>query len=202
MPTQSKPTAPPPVPTATDVLDRMLGTEEQPSTDQPSRAGTAAGFGTAEVLAWSDVSGTLTDGRGARLAVSCLLRPVAGDRVVVWSESDGERWVLNVLERSADGPARVGTSGPLTIEAPRVLLTGEAVHVQAVDFLTSTRNRHAVEDVRTETVRTRVADIGTDIRRASHASDEVRGTVLQRAGSWISTTLREARLTAKAFLFD
>ena len=76
------------------------------------------------------------------------------------------------------------------------------MHIQAQDFLTSTRNRHAVEHVRTETVDTRVAQIGTDIRRASHASDEVEGTILQRAGTWISNTVREARHHARAFLFD
>ena len=66
------------------------------------------------------------------------------------------------------------------------------MHIQAEDFLTSTRNRHAVEHVRTETVDTRVAQIGTDVRRAGHASDEVEGTMLQRTGTWISNTV-EAR---------
>ena len=155
------------------------------------------------VASWAETSGTLTDGRVARLGASCLLRPMAGDRVVVWSGADRERWVLGVLERPGEAPGAVlATPGPLTIRASRVVLAADAVHIHAQDFLTSTRNRHAVEHTRTETVHTRVAQIGTDIRRATHASDEVSGTVLQRAGTWISNTVREARLHARAFLFD
>ncbi|MCY3811146.1 MAG: DUF3540 domain-containing protein [Gammaproteobacteria bacterium] len=178
---------------AATVLDRMLGTPDQ------SGVGSLAD---GEVATWAETHGTLADGRAVRLGASCLLRPTPGDRVLIWSGEDGKRWILNVLERGQEGPSVVATTGPLTIKAPRVALTAEAVHIHAEDFLTSARNRHAVEHLRTESVQTRVAQIGTDIRRASHASDEVEGTVLQRAGTWISNTLREARLHAKAFLFD
>ena len=34
------------------------------------------------------------------------------------------------------------------------------------------------------------------------ATDEVEGTVLTRAGMWMSNTVKEARLHARAFLFD
>lgn len=176
------------------MLDRMLGTP-----DQSSGVGSLAD---GEVATWAETRGTLADGRAVRLGASCLLRPTPGDRVLIWSGEDGKRWILNVLERGQEEPAVVATTGALTIKAPRVALTAEAVHVHAEDFLTSARNRHAVEHLRTESVQTRVAQIGTDIRRASHVSDEVEGTVLQRAGTWISNTLREARLHAKAFLFD
>ena len=111
------------------------------------------------------------------------------------------RWLLAVLEPPRS-PTVLAAPGGLAIEAPRVGVTAQAVHVLAEDFLTNTRNRHAVEHVRTETVQTRVAQIGTDVRRASQATDEVEGTVLARAGMWISTTVREARLHARAFLFD
>ena len=180
---------------ASSVLERML------AHPVPPRAGVMV---ETEVAAWAQTSGTLAGGRAARLGASCLLRPMAGDRVVVWSSGeDGERWVLSVLERPGKAPAAVlAAPGPLTIEAPRVRLTAGEVHIHAQDFLSSTRNRHAVEHTRTETVHMRVAQIGTDVRRATHASDEVRGTLLQRAGTWISTTAREARLHARAFLFD
>ena len=176
------------------VLDRMLGT-----TGEPNRP---VGLADAVVRTWTDGTGTLTDGRTVKVAASCLLRPAAGNRVLIYDGEGGERWILTVLERADAEPAVVATTGPLTIKAPRVALTAGAVHIQAEDFLTSTRNRHAVEHVRTENVHTRVAQIGTDIRRASHVTDEVEGTVLQRAGTWISNTAREARLHAKAFLFD
>ena len=176
------------------VLERML------AHPRPARSGTMV---ETEVAVWTEMNGTLVDGRTARLGASCLLRPMTGDRVVVWSDEEGERWIVAVLSRPGEAtPSVLAARGPLTIRAPRVRLAAEAVHVHAQDFVTSTRNRHAVEHTRTETVRTRVAEIGTDIRRATHASDEVRGTVLQRAGTWISSTAREARLRARAFLFD
>ena len=176
------------------VLDRMLGGRRE--------SGETGSLADGEVVTWAETHGTLADGRAVRLGASCLLRPAPGDRVLVWSGEDGTRWILSVLKRREEEPAVVATPGPLTIKASRVAMTAPAVHIHAEDFLTSARNRHAVEELRTESVQTRVAQIGTDIRRASHASDEVEGTVLQRAGMWISNTLREARLHAKAFMFD
>ena len=176
------------------VLERML------AHPRPPRAGAMM---ETEVAVWAETSGTLVDGRPARLGASCLLRPMAGDRAVVWSDEEGERWIVAVLDRPGEAPPSVlAARGPLTIQASRIGLAAEAVHIHAQDFVTSTRNRHAVEHTRTETVQTRVAQIGTDIRRATHASDEVQGTILQRAGTWISSTVREARLHARAFLFD
>ena len=151
---------------------------------------------------WNDTAGTLVDGRAAGLAASCLVRPAAGDRVLIWSGEGGRRWILNVLHRADETQAVIALGDAATITAKRIAFAADAVHIQAEDFLTSARNRHAVEDVRTETVNTRVAQIGTDIRRASHATDQVEGTFLQRAGTWISNTVKEARLHARAFLFD
>ena len=180
---------------APTVLERMLA--------HPAGQPRAGALSETEVAAWTEAAGTLADGRPARLGASCLLRPAAGDRVLIWSGEDGERWVLSVLVRPGEAPAAVlATPGPLTIEASRVAVCAGAVHIHAEDFLTSTRNRHAVEHTRTETVRVRVAQVGTDIRRATNATDDVTGTVLQRAGTWISNTAREARLHARAFLFD
>ena len=179
---------------AASVLERML--------DEPATAQRSGTFMEAVLATWAETSGTLSDGRTARLGASCLLQPAAGDRVLIWSRDDGERWILHVLDQADSQPALVAFKRPLTLKAPRVSLSAKDVHIQAEDFLTSTRNRHAVEHVRTETVDTRVAQIGTDIRRASHASDEIEGTILQRAGTWVSNTLREARHRARTFLFD
>ena len=179
---------------AASVLNRMLS----------GRGGAPRGGAMADALVttWAGTSGTLGDGRVARLGASCLVRPTAGDHVLIWSSADNQRWVLAVLDRQAPANTVLGTDVPLVIEAPTVAVTAGAVHIQAQHFLTSTRNRHAVERVRTESVRTRVAQVGTDIRRASHATDEIEGTFLQRTGSWLSNTVREARLHARAFLFD
>ena len=180
--------------TAASILERMLA--------EPQHASPIESLAEAVVNTWAETRGTLTDGRGAQLGVSCLVGPAPGDRVLVWAGNNGQRWVLHVLERADDQPVGIAMHRPLSITAPRIALNADAIHLQAEDFLTSTRNRHAVEHVRTETVDTRIAQIGTDIRRASHASDEVEGTLLQRAGTWISNTFREARFHARAFLFD
>ena len=157
----------------------------------------------AVVAAWSGDRGTLSDGRMARQGASCLLRPAPGDRVLLWSGGKSERWIVSILQRpDSDASAVLATSSPLAVEAPRVGIAAEVVHIAAKDFLTNTRNRHAVENTRTETARVRVADIGTDIRRAATVTDDVQGTFLQRTGLWISDTVREARLKARAFLFD
>ena len=157
----------------------------------------------AEVVSWAEDRGMLADGQVARLGASCLLRPEAGDRVLVWSNQETS-WVLNVLQRAnKDSPAVLATDAPsFAIQAPKIALAGEAVHIAAKDFLTSARNRHAVETSRTETCRIRVSQVGTDIRRAVTVDDDVSGTLLQRTGTWLSNTVRDARLRARAFLFD
>lgn len=178
------------------VLERVLS---------ENRGTTAGGniLHEAVVVAWSGDRGTLADGRMACQGVSCLLRPAPGDRVLFWSGDQGERWIVSILQRPDSGsPAVLATSGPLAVEASRIGIAAGVVHIAAKDFLTNTRNRHAVENTRTETARVRVADIGTDIRRAATATDDVRGTFMQRAGIWVSSTVREARLKARAFLFD
>lgn len=193
----------------TSVLARML-----------ARGGDAAGeFRETTIASWSGQSGTLENGRMAALAASCLLRPAPGDRALVWVRSTtpaapeagvadeaGDAaaacWVLGILQRPGDAAAVLSTPGPLAIEAPRVGVAAGTVQIAADDFISSVRNRHAVEDTRTESARVRVADVGTDIRRATSAIDEVSGTALQRAGTWISNTVREARLRARTFLFD
>ena len=168
----------------------------------PESASEPGRLADAVLASWADTSGTLADGATVRLAASCLVRPSSGDRVLVYSSADEVRWILAVLDAPQSRTTVLAASEGLAIEAPRVAVAAQAVHILADDFLSNARNRHAVEHVRTETVRTRVAQIGTDVRRASQATDEVEGTVLARAGMWISNTLKEARLHARAFLFD
>ncbi len=164
---------------------------------------TVAPLGEAVVSTWSETTGMLEDGRTARLGASCLLRPEPGDRVLAWSGGDDGCWVLAVLQRTdAQAAAVLAMPGAVAIEAPRIALAARAVHIAAEDFLTSTRNRHAVEGTRTETCQVRVSQIGTDIRRVTTADEVVEGTLLQRTGTWISSTMRDARLRARTFLFD
>ena len=179
------------------VLDRML--------EQGGLRGAGAGgsFSDAFIFAWSGRSGVLSDGRQVRLGASCLLRPEKEDRVLVWSGVDEQVWVLNVLHRvNEDAPFVLTTSGPMMLESPRVGIKAKVVHISSEDFLSSTRNRHAVERTRTEIAKVRVVHVGTDIRRATTVDDEIKGTFMQRTGTWVSSTVREARLRARTFLFD
>lgn len=163
----------------------------------------ADGLGDASVIAWAEDRGTLDGGRNARLGASCLLRPEAGDRVLTW-RSGNECWILTVLERADSKAPAVLAAGvsSLAVKASTIALAGRAVHISSDEFLTSTRNRHAVENTRTETCKLRVSQVETDVRRAVTVNDEISGTLLQRAGTWLSSTLRDARFRARTFLFD
>ena len=158
----------------------------------------------AEVAAWSEGGrGVLAGGRAAVSSASCLLRPAPGDRVLVWSRSDGSSFVLAVLERASEETTAVlASSAPLAIEAPRIGMSSRVVQIGCEDLLTHARRRHSVDDTCTETARVRVAQVGVDIRRATTVDDEVAGTLLQRTGTWISNTMHDARLKARTFLFD
>ena len=175
------------------------------ATSPGSRPGTTAAQGAieeAEILTWSGDTGTLTDNRPARSGFSCLVRPAPGDRVLIWSGGEAP-CVLSILRRTdPEAVAVLAMSRQTSIEAPHLALSAQTVCIAARDFLTSARNRHIVEDTRTETSRLRVTHVGTDIRRVTTSDDTVDGTLLQRAGTWISTTVRDARLTARTFLFS
>lgn len=158
----------------------------------------------ASVATWSEGTGRLTDGHAARAAASCIPRPMPGDRVLAWAaDGGGPRRILAVLERAAkDADVVLAIDDPVTLQSSRIRLAAESIQVAADTLLVSTRNRHIVTDTDTETARIRVAQVGTDIRRATTADDNVSGTLMQRAGTWISSTVRDARLRARTFLFD
>lgn len=178
------------------VIERMLAERQAESADQGTLRQTS-------VVAWHDGRGSLTGGVAATRAASCLLRPAAGDTVLAWCPDSGAAaHVIAVLARPADAEAVLSADAPLAIEAPSIGISGKVVQIGCEDLLTRARNAHAVEDTRTETARVRVSQIGTDIRRATTVDDEVVGTLLQRTGTWISNTVREARFKARSFLFD
>ena len=177
---------------AVALVSELLGQAERPTST----------FAEARVGAWADERGTLDNGQPVRLAASCLTQPMVGDRVLFWTSEDGA-WILSVLERADDlAPVTLRGKTGVALEAPRVLLRGKAVHIAADEFLSSVRNRHAVERTRTEHSKLRVSQVGTDIRRVDTAEERVSGTLVQRTGTWLSSTVREARLKARSFLFE
>jgi len=53
----------------------------------------------------------------ARVAASCLVEPLDGDRVLVATDAAGRAYVLAVLERAADEPVRLRVEGDLSVTA-------------------------------------------------------------------------------------
>lgn len=177
------------------VLDHML--------TQSANAPLAQGLQASSVASWSGQEGVLSNGEQATLSPSCLVAPCDGDQVLIWMDAQGVCFVLAVLVRKLQDEAIVIQSKvPMDIEAPVVGLHAQSVRIQADDFLTRAKRRHAVEDTRTETITLRVAQVETDIRYAGTVFDEVSGSLMQRTGTWISNTVREVRHKARTFLFD
>lgn len=55
----------------------------------------------------------------ARTAVSCLVQPVAGDRVAVWAPEGGEAFIIAVLERPTDVKTSVHIQGDLDMRVTK-----------------------------------------------------------------------------------
>ena len=186
---------------ATDlsVLARLLNEEDRAR----SEGARAPELREAVIESWAGNRGALRGGTPAVLASSCLLVPRCGDTVVAWTRRGAPAYVTAVLVRAdPKAPAELNLGTCATVDASRLSLRAEHVTVAAREMLTHAAAHHAVAGTKTENVATRVADVGRDVRRARHVSDEVTGTLLQRAGMWISNVVREARLHAKATLFD
>ena len=142
----------------------------------------------------------LESGARAAIAPSCLVRPEPGDRVLVWRTLEGAI-VVAVLARASGRVLAVGSESGIRLEAPRIALRAGRVHVLAGELLASASSIHEVSRVSTRSAELRVAEIGTDIRRAKTARDEIEGTFVQRLGAWVSDTAREARIAARTMLF-
>jgi hypothetical protein len=66
----------------------------------------------------------------AKRAMSCMLDPAAGDRVLVALIGDGSAYVLAVLEREGDAPGTMSLDRDLTVELPEgrlSVITGQGV---------------------------------------------------------------------------
>lgn len=62
----------------------------------------------------------------ARRAVSCLVAPQAGDRVLFATLPGDEHWVLAVLAHAAPQPTRIEVDGDLELRAPAGTITAAA----------------------------------------------------------------------------
>lgn len=190
---KSSSSQPLPPPEGASVLDQVL---EEQVTD-------TLGMSHQVLANWDGQTGTLEDGRSVRLSPSCLLQPMPGDQVLVWTSKTGVATLLSVLVRSdKDADFELTSTTPITIEAPVVHLNADSMRFKANDFITYAKRRFAVEHTRTESVKLRIAQLDMDIRRAGTVSDQISGSFIQRAGTWISNTVRDVRHKARTFLFD
>lgn len=101
----------------------MMTTERQTLTPsirqgEHNEAGVALALGAGRLL--------LDDGSAARTALSCLLAPQSGDRVLWLTGREGERWVVHVLSRADGNSASIEAPGmqDLSIAAPHLALCG------------------------------------------------------------------------------
>ena len=69
----------------------------------------------------------------ARMALSCLVAPLPGDRVAVFRDAAGRHYVTAVLERIGDGELRLASDRAITMHSARTLsMSGEeAVRIRA-----------------------------------------------------------------------
>lgn len=77
----------------------------------------------------------LSDGSRAHVAVSCLLRPQRGDRIVLAELAAGEVFVQAILERVNSLPATLEVAGAqqVTLTAPRLALCAiESAELQSL----------------------------------------------------------------------
>ena len=157
---------------------------------------------TAKIVSWAGYQGTLADGRAVKLSASCLMQPAVGDDVLVWPGED-KAWVINILSRKEqNAPTIIKSDQAIIIDAPKIGISAETIQINAEDMVTYVLNSHAVEHTRTEQIKTRVAQVGTDIKQADRVFDQVKGSMLQRAGTWIVNTAQIVRHKARTVLFD
>jgi hypothetical protein len=82
-----------------------------------------------------DATVILDDDSCAAVAASCLLQPQCGDRVMVAGITDGDAFVLAILERDATRPANleVPCAQSVTLSSRRlVLAAGECMEMQSM----------------------------------------------------------------------
>jgi len=148
----------------------------------------------------------------ARQAVSCLVTPVPGDRVLT-TLADGQCYVLAVLERpQADTPVSIETPGDLVLSARRISikagvfdLVAEAANLvgHAFNSLFRTSKRVAGTDESiaqstTVSAHERVSVIaGSDVHRAGVFSQTVESAMAQSAHTAVVTAKTDIRLNAE-----
>ncbi|MEM5581717.1 MULTISPECIES: DUF3540 domain-containing protein [unclassified Roseibium] len=148
----------------------------------------------------------------ARCAVSCLISPVPGDRVLT-AEADGQLYVLAVLERqNADEPLKIETAGGLVLSARRISIKTGVFDMVAETanlvgntfnslFRTSKRIAGTDETIAQSTsvsAHQRVSVIaGSDVHKAGVFSQNIESAMAQSAHTAVVTAKTDIRLNAE-----
>jgi len=186
--------------------------DKEPGTGLTAVAG-LAGVLTIEAAIQSAFLARREDGREIELqrAVSCLVEPVPGDRVLT-VEVGEQTYVLAVLERPSEAPLKIDTPGELVVSAKRVSirtgvfdLVAEAANLVGHAFNSLFRTSKRISG--TDTViaqstslsaKERVSIIsGADVQQAGVLSQSVEGPVAQTSHTAVVTAKTDIRLNAE-----
>lgn len=120
--------------------------------------------------------------RPARRAVSCLIEPLAGDRVACLCEADGAVWITAVLERpqAADTEHTLSCEGPLTLRASTLSLAAGRLQLDA--------DQAALRCEQADLMGTRLNLIGGTLKAVGSALSTVFDRVLHHSRQHLRTT--------------
>lgn len=144
----------------------------------------------------------LSDGGAARAAVSCLVRPQPGDRVLV-SESGKERYILHILAREPGGRASLSVPGAdeLSLEQDRVsLIARERLALRSLADLDLTALGTLNQSAANQFVHVAQALIETLNQHVSHAHTrtwESEALLAMHAGQVLFTAESDFRVDAE-----
>jgi len=115
-------------------------------------------------------------------AAGCLLAPEDGDSVLVAIDGASRAYVLCVLERASDAPARVGIATGFTLdaEAGPLGLSGERVDIAAASLLSMTAATASLVAPDTRIDATRLSLFGETLSTVLGALEAKVGRVVER----------------------
>lgn len=144
----------------------------------------------------------LSDGGVARQAVSCLVRPEVGDRVLA-AQAGEERYVLHILSREAGGRAQVSVPGAAEVawvQRRLSLLAQEHLTMQSladIDLTALGTLQQSATDQFVHVARALVETLNQHVSRAQTRSWDCDGLLAMSAGQVLCHAQGDYRLDAE-----
>jgi hypothetical protein len=144
----------------------------------------------------------LSDGGVAKQAVSCLVRPEVGDRVLV-AQGQDERYVLHILAREAGGRAQLSVPGAAEMELVQrrlSLLAQEHLAMQSLADLDLTALgclKQSANDQFVHVARALIETLNQHVSRAQTRSWDSDGLLAMSAGQVLCHAEGDYRLDAE-----